>query len=37
MYSCVFWCEFIDLASIFGCYCVTPVSLYLLYSIILFY
>ena len=26
MYSCDFWCEFIDLVYIFGCYCVTPVT-----------
>ena len=28
MYSCVFWCEFIDLVGFFGCYCLTPVTLY---------
>ena len=27
MYSCVFWCELIDLVGFFGCYCVTPVTL----------
>ena len=26
MYSCVFWCELIDLVGLFGCYCVTPVT-----------
>ena len=25
MYSCVFWCEFIDLVGFFGCYCLTRV------------
>ena len=24
MYSCVFWCEFIDLVRFFGCYGLTP-------------
>ena len=23
IYSCVFWCEFINLIVFFGCYCVT--------------
>ena len=27
MYSCVFWCEFIDLVVFFGFYCLTPVTL----------
>ena len=27
MYSCVFWCEFIDL-DVFGIYCVTLVTLF---------
>ena len=26
MYSCVFWCEFIDLVGFFGCYYLTPVT-----------
>ena len=26
MYSCVCWCEFIDLVVFFGSYCVTPVT-----------
>ena len=26
IYSCVFWCEFIDLVGSFGCYCVTSVT-----------
>ena len=26
MYSCVFWCEFIDLVGFFGCYCLTRVT-----------
>ena len=28
MFSCVFWCEFIGLVEFFGCYCVTPVTLF---------
>ena len=27
MYSCVFWCEIIDLVVFFGCCCLTPVTL----------
>ena len=27
MYSCVFWCEFIDLVVFFGFYRLTPVTL----------
>ena len=26
MYSCDFWCEFIDLVYFFGCYCMIPVT-----------
>ena len=32
MYSCFFFvcvCEFIDLVVFFGCYCVTPVTLFI--------
>ena len=25
MYSCDFWCEFIDLVELFGCCCLTSV------------
>ena len=32
MYSCVFWCEFIDLVGFFGCYCLTPVPLFIIRS-----
>ena len=32
MFSCVFWCEFIDLVGFFGCYCLTPVTLILIRS-----
>ena len=32
MYSCVFWCEFIDLVGFFGCYCLTPVTLFIIRS-----
>ena len=28
MYSCVFWCKFIDQIGFFGCYCLTPVTLF---------
>ena len=28
MYSCVFWCELIDLVGFFGCYCLTLVILF---------
>ena len=27
MYSCVFWCKFIDLVGFFGYYCLTPLTL----------
>ena len=30
MYSCVFWCEFIDLVDFLGCYCLNPVTLYII-------
>ena len=31
MYSCVFCCEFIDFVGFFfGCYCLTPVTLFIL-------
>ena len=30
MYSCVFWCEFIDLVGFFGCYCLNPVTLFII-------
>ena len=30
MYSCVFWCEFIDLVGCFGCYCLVPVPLFII-------
>ena len=32
MYSCVFWCEFIDLLVFFGCYCLTPAPLFIIRS-----
>ena len=35
MYSCVFWCEFLDLVGFFGCYCVycyCVITLYLIRS-----
>ena len=32
MYSCVLWCEFIDLFGFFGCYCLTPVTLFIIRS-----
>ena len=32
MYSCVFWCEFIDLVGFFGCYCLTTVTLFIIRS-----
>ena len=32
MYSWVFWCEFIDLVGLFGCYCLTPVTLFIIRS-----
>ena len=32
MYSCVFWCEFIDLLAFFGCYCLTPAPLFIIRS-----
>ena len=31
-YSCVFWREFIDLIGFFGCYCLTPNTLYIIRS-----
>ena len=30
MYPCVFWCGFIDLVGFFGCYCLTPVTLFII-------
>ena len=30
MYSCVLECEFADLVGCFGCYCVTPVTLFII-------
>ena len=30
MYSCLFWCEFIDLVEFFYCYCMTPVTLFII-------
>ena len=27
MYSCLFWCKFIDLVGFFGYYCLTPLTL----------
>ena len=30
MYSCVFWCKFIDLVGFFGCYCLNPVTLFII-------
>ena len=33
MYSCAFWCEFIDLVVFFGCYCLTPVAFFVLWRI----
>ena len=27
MYSCVFWCKFIDIVGFFGYYCLTPLTL----------
>ena len=32
MYPCVFWCEIIDLVGFFGCYCLTPVTLFIIRS-----
>ena len=32
MYSCVFWCEFIDLVAFFGSCCLTPVTLFIIRS-----
>ena len=32
MYSCVFWCEFIDLVGFLGCYCLNPVTLFIIRS-----
>ena len=29
MYSCVFWCEFIDLVGFFW-YCLTPVTIFII-------
>ena len=29
MHFCVFRCEFIDLVGFFGCYCLTPVTLFI--------
>ena len=29
MYSCVFWCEFVDLVVFFGCYYLTPVTFFI--------
>ena len=33
MYSRVFWREFIDLVGFFGCYCLTPVTLFIIICI----
>ena len=30
LYSCNFWCEFIELVGFFGCYCLTPVTLFMI-------
>ena len=32
MYSCVFWCEFIDLVGFLGCYCLNPVTFFIIRS-----
>ena len=32
MYCCVFWCELIKLVEVFGCYCLTPVTLFIIRS-----
>ena len=32
MYSCVFWYEFIDLVGFLGCYCLNPVTLFIIRS-----
>ena len=32
MYSCVFWCEFIDLVGFFGSCCLTPVTFFIIRS-----
>ena len=29
MYSCVFWCEIVDLLGCFGCYCLIPVTFFI--------
>ena len=29
VYSSVFWCQFIDFVGFFGCYCFTPVTLFI--------
>ena len=39
MYSCVLWCEFIDLVVFLGCYCLTPiiVTLFIIRRIMTYY
>ena len=32
MYSCVLWCQFIDLVGVFSFYCLTPVTLFIIRS-----
>ena len=32
MYSRVFWCEFIDLVGFLGCYCLNPVTVFIIRS-----
>ena len=32
MYSCVFWREFVDLVGFLGCYCLNPVTLFIIRS-----
>ena len=32
MYSCAFWCEFIDLVGFFRCYCFTSVTFFIIRS-----
>ena len=30
MYCCVFWCKFNDLDNFYGCFCLTPVTLFII-------
>ena len=33
MYRCVFWCELTHLVGFFGCYCLTPVTLFIIHGV----